>query len=98
MTDRSFKRLLKILEDDLQVNLKQSLNSTGGNEPITSKMKAAMSLRFMGGKKSKSLVDIFGISLKSADISIDNLEAVDKSKHKDLALACYQKKKWIGIK
>ena len=87
MTEHSFQRLLKILEDDLQVNLKQSLNSTGGNAPITPEMKVAIGLRFMGGEKSKSLADIFGISLKSADRSIDNfLEAVDKSEHKDLSI------------
>ena len=87
MTERSFQRLLEILGKDLPVDLKQLLNSTGGNAPITSEMKVAIGLRFMGGEKSKSLADIFSMSLKSADRCIDDfLEAVDKSKHKDLAL------------
>ena len=85
MTEHSFNRLLHILESDLSVNIKQSQNSTGGNCPITAKMRLMMGLRYMGGEKFKSLADIFGMSLKSADRVIDIfLDAVNKCEHKDL--------------
>ena len=45
MSERSFKRLLEILERDLHVDSKQSKNSTSGNAPITPKMKVAIGLR-----------------------------------------------------
>ena len=85
MTERSFRHLLKILEDDLKVNIKQSTNSTSGNGAITAEMKLAIGLRYMGGEKLKSLADIFRISMKSADRAIDSfLNAVDSCKHQDL--------------
>ena len=52
MTERSFRHLLKILEDDLKVNIKQSTNSTSGNGAITAEMKVTIGLRYMGGEKS----------------------------------------------
>ena len=84
MTYESFNQLVDILS--IEVNEKRSRASTGGNEPITSRMIVAIGLRFMGGEKRKSLKDIFGTSTSSIDRAISIfLDSVDVSKHKDLS-------------
>ena len=59
MSESAYKNLVDILEDDITVDEKRSMASTGGNDPISKVMIACMGLRFMGGEKYKSLADIW---------------------------------------
>ena len=69
------------------------MNSTNKNDPVTSEMKVAISLRFMGDKKLKSLADIFGIGFKAANRALHNLlEAVNKSVHQGFDVNLFSEK------
>ena len=84
MTYDAFTQLVDIL--DIKVDFKQSSNSTSGNDPITPTMIVAIGLRFFGGEKIKSLADIFGMGISSAQRVIDVfLEAVELSNHEFLS-------------
>ena len=83
---------MKIFEDKLAVDEAQSRRSTKGNEPITTTMVVAIGLRFMGGESAKSLADIFGMHIKSAERAIDRfLMAVDGCDHIDLSIGLLPK-------
>ena len=76
----TYIRLVEIL--DISVDVQKSSNSTSGNDPITPQMIVAIGIRFFGGEKIKSIADIFGVSISSAQRLInDFLEAVEKSDH-----------------
>ena len=67
MTREAFDALERILKPAITLNFTKSMNSTSGNAPITPQMITAMGVRYMGGEEPKSLADIFGMSIDSAD-------------------------------
>ena len=67
MSEDSFQKLADILKDDLSINEAQSRRCTQGNAPITLEMVLAIGQRYMGGKHAKSLADIYGMHIKSAE-------------------------------
>jgi len=87
MTHASFSALVSILGQDISIDPVKSKSSTAGNDPITREMVVGIGLRYMGGEAPKSLADIFGISIPSANQVINVfLEAVDKSDHEHLSI------------
>ena len=87
MSLESFEALVRILKIDISLDATKSMNSTSGNSPITPRMIVAMGLRYVGGEEVKSLADIFGMSIDSADRLINLfLKAVDSSKHHHLSI------------
>ena len=87
MSEDSFQKLVDILKDDLSINEAQSRRCTQGNAPITLEMVLAIGLRYMGGEHAKSLADIYGMHIKSAERVIGKfLNAVDKSTHPFLSI------------
>ena len=67
MSLESFEALVRILKIDISLDATKSMNSTSGNSPITPRMIVAMGLRYVGGEEVKSLADIFGMSIDSAN-------------------------------
>ena len=65
MTESTFNKLVDILREALEKNERQSIRSTGGNDPITSEMTVAAGLRFLGGSLVKDIADLFGMSYSS---------------------------------
>ena len=70
MSENAYRGLVNILHVDITPNEKQSRHSTG-NSIITANMVTRMGLRFMGEEKSKTLVDAYVTSIKSADRLVD---------------------------
>ena len=80
MSVNAYCDLVNLLHDDIAPNEMKSRNSTRNNEPLTAKMVTCIGLRFMGGEKVKSLADIYGISARHADRTVEKfLDAVDHS-------------------
>lgn len=74
---KSFNKLVNLLQEDITVDYKKSMNSTSGNSPITPEIIAGCGLRYLGGEAVKSLEDIFGIDDSSVPRVVDMfLEAV----------------------
>ena len=86
MSEFTCDNLLQILGDEIKFDEIKSSNSTSGNGPITPKMVLYTGLRFMGGDMIKSLADVFGMCIESADCSVNIfLNAVDDCDHVDLS-------------
>ena len=87
MTESSFNKLVDILRQDIHINKAQSSRSTSGNKPITAEMVVGAGLRFLGGDYQKTISDVFGISVKSAERIINKfLNAVDSSDKLEIRL------------
>ncbi|GAX12490.1 hypothetical protein FisN_24Hu065 [Fistulifera solaris] len=72
MTYSSFQYLVHLLGEKIVFNKTKSLNSTGDPSLyISPEMVVAMSLRFLGGEKEKSLEDVFGPRRASIDRVLD---------------------------
>jgi hypothetical protein len=65
MTYGSFEKLTSMLSDDLQIDTTKSRSSTMGQQPIIPEVIVAAVLRFLGGEATKSIADIFGMSIDS---------------------------------
>ena len=62
MREEYFMHLVDILRKDLQIFELQSARGSSNNENITPEIIVCCGLRFMGGEKIKSLIDIYGFS------------------------------------
>jgi hypothetical protein len=67
MSEESFDKLVNLIRHDVTVDYTKSRQSTVGNDPIYPELIVATGLRFLGGEQYKSLADIFGVSLSSAE-------------------------------
>ena len=66
MTFETFNKLVSLLRDDLQIHRTNSRSSTKGVSPIDTEIIVAAGLRYLGGETTKSVADIFGMSLDSS--------------------------------
>ena len=79
--------LVDILPKDLQICKLQSALGSSNNENITPEIIVCCGLRFMGGEKIKSIIDIYGFSLSTGYRLVDKfLETVDELLHADLSI------------
>jgi hypothetical protein len=67
MQEESFDALVNLLREYITVDVSKSHASTGGNDPISPEIICAAGIRFLGGEFHKSIADIYGISIKSAE-------------------------------
>ena len=87
MEEDAIHELAFILRCDLPIYPLQSLRSTSGNEVITHLFIVCIGLRFMGGELTKSLADIFGVSIPHCHTLINRfLLAVDNSNDSSLSI------------
>ena len=85
MSFEAFNQLVDILH--IHVDELKSRQSTGGNDPIIPRMIVAMGLRYLGGEELKSIADMFGTSIGSANrVTNVFLDAVDRSVHQLLSI------------
>jgi hypothetical protein len=66
MSEEAFDHLVDIYRDDITVNYARALALTQGNDPIYPELVVGAGLRFLGGEYVKSINDIYGMSIKSA--------------------------------
>ena len=75
MSKLSCDNLLHILGNTIKFDEIKPSNSTTGNGPITPEIVLYSGLRFMGGYMSRSLADVFVMSVDSDNCSIDIFES-----------------------
>ena len=79
---QQFETLVEILRESVQVNEKQSMRSTGGNEPISPEVCVARFLGFLYDDRIMALHHSHGISPRSVNRIINKaLQAVVDSQH-----------------
>lgn len=85
MSYEDYYKLVEIFQ--IEVDVKQSKNSTSGNGPISLAMIIVMGLRFMGGDNIDSVADIFGTDIRLVQTMIHIfLDAIDSSEHLSLSI------------